>query len=67
MAIVVIALVVITAVLAVYAERQVHPWRRCPRCHGTGKVNRISSPRQTWAVCRRCHGEKEVRRFLARR
>jgi len=67
MVIVVIALVVLVAALAGYVERQAHPWRRCPKCHGTGKVNRLSSPRETWAVCRRCGGRKEIRRLGARK
>ena len=63
---VVIALVVIVAAIAVYAERQAHPWRKCPRCDGTGKVNRIGPVSETWAVCRRCGGRKEIRRLGAR-
>jgi len=62
---VVIALVVIVVALVLYIERQLHPWRKCPRCDGTGKVNRIGPVSETWAVCRRCGGRKEVRRFLA--
>jgi hypothetical protein len=58
-----IALVVIVAVLALYAERQWHPTRRCPSCDGTGK--NWGSTSKKWGICRRCGGRKEIRRFLA--
>lgn len=48
-----LALVLVLALGALYVERQIHPWRRCPRCKGTGRMNRMSSPSETWAVCRK--------------
>lgn len=57
-------LVVITAA-AVYAERQLRPWKRCPVCRGTGR-NRWSTP-EHWGYCARCGSSGKVLRFGARR
>lgn len=45
--------------------RYLRPWRRCPRCGGSGKG--LASTPQRWGYCRRCGGEKMVRRFGAPR
>lgn len=62
----VVAIVVLIAFIAWFVHTRWYPWKVCPRCGGTGKINRFGSAARTWATCPRCHGDKKVRRLLAR-
>lgn len=45
--------------------RYLRPWKRCPRCGGSGKGALSNSDR--WGYCGRCGGDRMVRRFGAPR
>jgi hypothetical protein len=56
----------VTPALAGYgAWAYFHPYRRCPRCKGTG-LNRGSIAGRRWGKCGRCRGERSSRTIGAR-
>ena len=47
-----------------YVRLRLFPWRRCPRCKGT---RRIQGGNGVFAICGRCDKEGKVRRFGAKK
>lgn len=45
--------------------RYFRPWKRCPRCGGSGKG--VGSNSRLWGYCGRCGGDRKVRRLGAPR
>ena len=55
---------VLAAIGAWYVHVRLFPWRRCPTCKGT---RRIQGGGTTFAMCGRCDKEGKVRRFGAKK
>lgn len=51
----------VAAVAVWFGRARLFPWRRCPRCKGTRRVQGMGGFR----ICTRCDKEGKVRRFGA--